>query len=246
MRRKEFAARVWSRLVAFERERALLPRGARVLAAVSGGPDSVCLAHFLSAMARRKELTLALVYVDHGLRKAAASEARFVERLAGKLGVEAFVVKADVGRTAKKRGGGTEDAARVARYEALARLARRRRFSIVAVGQHRDDQAETVLLHMLRSRRLSSLAAMAPRRPLVPGVTLVRPLLAVGREDVRAYLDVHGLPSRLDRSNLSEKYLRNWVRRRLLPLLASKQPRVAEHLAALAEEAGRLTAPDKR
>ncbi|MFI5348867.1 MAG: ATP-binding protein, partial [Elusimicrobiota bacterium] len=75
MRQKEFAARVWSKLIAFEREHKLLPPGRRLLVAVSGGPDSVCLAHFLAQMARRKELTLELLHVHHGLRGRAAAQA---------------------------------------------------------------------------------------------------------------------------------------------------------------------------
>lgn len=244
MRRKTFAARVWSRLVAFERGHGLLPRGARVLAAVSGGPDSVCLAHFLCAMRRRRGFEVALVYVDHGLRRASKSEGRFVERLGRTLGAQVFVVSADVAAAAKRRGGGTEDAARVARYEALARVAAEGRFDVVAAGHHMDDQAETVLLHLLRARRAAPLAAMAASRTLAPGVKLVRPLLSISRADVDAYLELHGLKSRLDRTNRSKRFLRNWVRAELLPSLELKQPRIREHLCALADDVRALTRSD--
>lgn len=246
MRKKAFAARVWGRLVAFSKAQALLPRGGRVLAAVSGGPDSVCLAHFLAQLRRRCGFDLALIYVDHGLRREAAAEARFVERLGAELGAPVLRARADVAAVKRKRGGGTEDAARVARYEALANAARIGGFSTVAVGHHLDDQAETVLLHLLRAERVGALAAMAPRRALAPGISLVRPLLSVGRKDVDAYLKIHGLKSRLDRTNRSKRFLRNWVRLELLPLLELKQPRIREHLAALAEDARALTAADKR
>lgn len=246
MRKKAFAARVWGRLVAFSKSHALLPRGGRVLAAVSGGPDSVCLAHFLAQLRGRAGFELALIYVDHGLRKEAAAEARFVALLGSSLGVPVLRARADVAAVRKKRGGGTEDAARVARYGVLAREARKGGFSAVAVGHHLDDQAETVLLHLLRAERVGALAAMAPLRPLASGILLIRPLLAVRRKDVEAYLEIHGLKSRLDRSNRSKRFLRNWVRLELLPLLELKQPRIREHLAALAEDARALTAADKR
>lgn len=245
MRRKAFAARVWARLVANEKELRLLPPNGTVLAAVSGGPDSVCLAHFLAALSRRKGFALALAYVDHGLRKEAASEARFVEALGRSLKAPVFVLKADVAAAARRRGAGTEDAARIARYEALSKLARERGFSTVAAGHHLDDQAETFLLHLLRSEKASSLGAMTASRELAPGVRLVRPLLAISRDEVKAYLEVHGLKSRTDRSNRSPKYLRNWVRMKLLPLLASKQPRIREHLALLSGQIRALTTADK-
>src|SRR6202044_836959 len=94
---KEFAARVWSKLVAFERERNLLAPGCRVLVAVSGGPDSVCLAHFLAQMARRKGLTLELFHVHHGLRgRAADRDAASVSKLGRAVGVAARVARADI------------------------------------------------------------------------------------------------------------------------------------------------------
>src|SRR4051812_14212377 len=155
MRRKEFAARVWSKLIAFERAHALLPPGARVLVAVSGGADSVCLAHFLVQMARRKRLALELLHVHHGLRgRAADRDAAFVQALGGSLGVPARVAPARVAALAKERGLGLEEAGRKERYRLLAERARRGRFTAVATGHHLDDQAETVLLHLLRGTSL--------------------------------------------------------------------------------------------
>ena len=244
MRRKEFAARVWAKLIAFEKRERLFSRGDRVLAAVSGGPDSVCLAHFLAQLARRRGFSLALLYVDHGLRKAAAAEERFVRRLGAALGVPVLVRRVKVRAAAERRGGGLEEAARKLRYAALARAARARGFNKAATGHQLDDQAETVLLNLLRGRRLAALAGIAPARPLSPGVTLVRPLLSVTREELSHYLSVHELRWRLDRSNLDSQFTRNWLRREILPALARRQPRVREHLAAVAGQARALTAPD--
>ena len=126
MRRKEFAARVWSKLVAFEKSHALLPRGGRVLAAVSGGPDSVCLAHWLSAQARRKNLTGRLPHIHPGLRgRAADRDAASVVKLGERLGLPVSVVRADVKALAKARGLGLEEAGRKERYRQLTLRARR-------------------------------------------------------------------------------------------------------------------------
>jgi tRNA(Ile)-lysidine synthase len=235
MRRNEFAARVWSKLVAFEREQAFLPAGSHVLAAVSGGPDSVCLAHFLAQMARRKGLTLELFHVHHGLRgRAADRDAASVSALGRALGVPVRAARAGVKALAKKRGLGLEEAGRRERYRLLAARARRGRFDVVATGHHLDDQAETVLLHLLRGTSLEGLGGIAPRRPLAPGIALIRPLLPLTRAEVRAYLEVHGLRSREDRTNRDRAFARNWVRAEVLPLLESRAPGVKQRLSAIA------------
>jgi tRNA(Ile)-lysidine synthase len=235
MRRKEFEARVWSKLVAFEKTHALLKPGGRVLAAVSGGPDSVCLAHWLSVQARRKNLDVALLHVHHGLRgKAADRDAESVLALGAKLGLKATVVRADVRGRAERSGGGLEDAGRKERYRALAARARRGRFDAVATGHQLDDQAETLLLHLLRGTSLEGLGGIAPRRALAPGVELIRPLLPLTRDEVRLYLEMHGLKWREDRTNRDPKFTRNWLRARVLPLLESRAPGVKERLSAIA------------
>lgn len=241
-RRKEFAARTWSKLVAFEKRHALLPEGERVLAAVSGGPDSVCLAHWLSVQARKKRLTVRLLHVHHGLRGSEADrDAAFVADLGRKLGLPVGVVRADVKGLARARGLGLEEAGRKERYRLLAARAKRARFAAVATGHQLDDQAETVLLHLLRGTSLEGLGGMAPRRELAPGIALIRPLLPLTRAEVQDYLDVHGLDARRDASNSDPKFTRNWVRLAVLPLLEKRAPGVKERLAAIAEKVRETT-----
>ena len=237
MRRQEFAARVWAKLVAFQKKSGLLAKGDRVLAAVSGGPDSVCLAHHLAEIRRRHGFELRLLHVHHGLRgREADRDAEFVRKLGKSLGLPVQVVSVEVKRRAQARGKGLEEAGRELRYAALREAARRQRCNKVATAHHLDDQAETVLLNLLRGTRLSALGGIPPRRPLGPNLELVRPLLAIRKSEVLAYLRVHGLKYRLDRSNLSERFTRNWLRRRVLPELETRQPRVREHLAGIAEQ----------
>ncbi|MDD5629786.1 MAG: tRNA lysidine(34) synthetase TilS [Elusimicrobia bacterium] len=241
MRRQEFAARIWSKLMAFDRAESLLERGDRVLAAVSGGPDSVCLAHFLRAVARRKGFSVALAHVHHGLRGAEADrDARFVQALGRRWGLPVSVIAVPVRAAARERGQGTEEAARKLRYQALAQEARRLRCNKVATGHHLDDQAETVLLHLLRSSRLEALAGIAPERPLSRGIRLIRPLLPLSRREVLAYLEVHGLSHRSDSTNRDTKFTRNWIRRKVLPLLESRNPSIRERLAGFAAQARAL------
>jgi tRNA(Ile)-lysidine synthase len=237
MRRKEFAARIWSKLLAFDRAEALLKRGDRVLAAVSGGPDSVCLAHYLRTLGRRKGFTVALAHIHHGLRGPEADrDARFVGVLGRRWDLPVSATSIPVRALARKRGQGIEDAARKLRYQALAREARRLRCNKVATGHHLDDQAETVLLHLLRSTRLAALAGIAPQRTLSGKVSLIRPLLPLRRWEVLAYLRVHGLTHRRDSTNRDTHFTRNWLRRRVLPLLESRNPRIRERLAGFAAQ----------
>jgi len=238
MRRREFAARVWSKLLAFDRQEGLLQRSDRILAAVSGGPDSVCLAHFLSTLGRRKGFAVSLLHVHHGLRgREADHDARFVTALGKRWGLPVAVVAVPVRSLARARRGGIEEAARKLRYQALLREARRLRCNKVATGHHLDDQAETVLLHLLRGSRLAALAGISPRRRLSRKIALIRPLLPLRRREIMAYLQVHGLKGRRDSSNSNERFTRNWIRRRVLPLLESRNPRIRERLAGFAAQA---------
>ena len=125
------------------------------------------------------------------------------------------------------------------RYAALTRAARRWKCDAVATGHQLDDQAETVILHLLRGTRLRALGAIAPKRPLAPGIALIRPLLPLSRKEIELYLERHGLEHRVDRSNQSLEFTRNWLRHRILPLLAQRQPRVREHLAGIAAQVRR-------
>lgn len=231
-----------SRLAAFDRAEGLLRRGDSVIAAVSGGPDSVCLAHHLARLAPLRGLRVVLWHAHHGLRgKAADRDAAFVAALARRLGLPCELARLPVAALARRERRSLEDAARRLRYRALGEAARRLRCGKAATGHQLDDQAETVLLHLLRGTKAKGLGGIPPRRRLRElgpraRVELIRPLLPLSRAEVLAYLRAYGLGYRRDATNRSERFTRNWVRRRVLPLLARRNPRVREHLAALAAD----------
>src|SRR5262249_24315970 len=150
--------------------------------AVSGGSDSVGLLRVLAALGPGLGLTLSVAHLDHGIRGAAArADADFVAGLA-----EALGLPLDRGQWQPDRSSHFEANARRARYAWLAEVARRREATAVAVGHTRDDQAETILHRIVRGTGLRGLAGIPPRRPLAEGLTLVRPLLKVGRDEIRA------------------------------------------------------------
>ena len=160
-----------SKLAAFNRAQGLVSARDRVLAGVSGGADSVCLAHWLGAQrAKGRIRALTLVHFHHGLRgKAADRDADSVRALAERLGAGFPVERLAVRDAAAERRAGLEDAGRALRYKALARLAREGAFGKVALGHHSDDNAETVLLHLLRGTKAAGLAGI----PIAVMVTVV-------------------------------------------------------------------------
>lgn len=220
----------------------LVRPGDRLLAAVSGGPDSTCLLITLAALQRSLAFTLHAAYFDHGVRgpRAAAREERFVRELTAALGVPLHTGAGDV--RARARGCSLEEAARELRYRFLARTARAAGCAAVATGHTNDDQAETVLLRVLRGSGLRGLAAMGassrwpvPSRRETP--RLIRPLLALSRADTERCCQDARLSPLLDPSNRSRDFLRNRVRHELLPLLRRYNPRIDDALVRLADAA---------
>lgn len=212
-------------------------RGELIIVGFSGGADSVCLLHFLRHLAKKKHFEIVAVHVNHGLRgKEALADEKFCRLLAKKLNVELIVKKKAVKALAKKQDLSIEHAARKARYEAFAQAARQLGASKIALGHHLDDQAETILLNMLRGTRVEGLCGIPVRRSLNKKVEIVRPLLCITREEVEEYLRENGLSFVTDQTNFDDMYTRNWVRHELLPLLQAKQPKIRQHLCGMAAQ----------
>lgn len=209
----------------------LLQPGDGVLVAVSGGADSLALLAVLRHFAGVWPLRLHVAHLNHLLRPGAGEDARFVETLAGAWGVPAAVEASDVRSYARAHQFSLEAAAREVRYAFLGRVAAERGCAAVAVGHTADDQAETLLLRLIRGGRPGG---MWPRRPLGSAM-LIRPLLDVWRRDLRAYLQQQGLTWREDPTNRDRTFLRNRIRHDLIPLLAGYIPDVQERLKQWAD-----------
>lgn len=211
-------------------------RGEVVLVGFSGGPDSVCLLHFLHYLSRKKHFELAAVHVHHGLRGAAATaDARFCRALCKQWDIPFILKKKAVRALAKKQDLSLEHAARKARYEAFAQAARQIGATKLALGHHADDQAETILLNLLRGTQPQGLCGIPLRRALNKQVEIVRPLLCLTRAEVEEYLQKNELSFVTDQTNLDPSYRRNWVRHELLPFLETKQPKIRQHLVQMAQ-----------
>ncbi len=208
--------------------------GERVAVALSGGADSVALLLALAAARQAEGLVLSAIHVHHGLRGAEAdADARFVRELAARLECPLRVEHGDVPAMAAQRGQGTEEAARALRYGIFRRLLQAGELDAVATAHTLDDQAETVLMKLLRGAWTEGLGGIAPVVE-VPGGRIVRPLLAVTRGEVLVYLEAAGQTWREDKTNAELVYTRNRVRHTLLPLLEEFNPQVRVQMARLA------------
>jgi len=199
--------------------------------AFSGGLDSPVLLHLLASLANTETLPpLSAVHVHHGLQAAADAWPAHCQSICDNLGVPLSVKRVQV-----QPGASLERAAREARYRAFAEVTGAG--EVVLTGQHRDDQAETLLFRLLRGAGVRGLAAMPAQRPLAGGY-LVRPLLDVSREALEVYAHEHQLKWIEDPSNADSRFSRNYLRHRVLPALTERWPQAVTGLARTAEHLG--------
>ena len=215
--------------------------GDTVACAVSGGPDSVAMLHGLLELKDALGISLAVAHLDHGFRDESAEEAEFVRRMAESLGLPFYTEKAGLKERLAGQSVNRQAAARAARYDFLERAADVLHANKIAVAHTADDQAETVLMRLIRGSGMSGLAGIPPVRTVdrrsLGGRPLgvVRPLIYVSRSEVERYLSESNIASVTDPSNLKNVYLRNRIRLELLPVLGTYNPRVLEALARSAE-----------
>ncbi|MDX6384468.1 MAG: tRNA(Ile)-lysidine synthase [Blastocatellia bacterium] len=218
-----------------------LTTNAPVVVAVSGGADSVALLLALNELVKsgRFKLEMVVAHLDHRLRgEASDADARWVEGLATELGYDVRVGRVDVKRRAAKTGDNLEQSGRRARYEFLEKTALAYGAKLVLTAHTMDDQAETVLLNLLRGSGAGGLGGVDPVRPLSAEseVLLARPLLSWAlRQDTESYCRELEVEFRTDEMNLNEKFARVRVRRQLLPLMQSFNPKLVAGLTRTAE-----------
>jgi tRNA(Ile)-lysidine synthase len=209
----------------------MLAPGERILAAVSGGPDSNALLGALVALAEERGVSVCAAHLNHGLRgDEALRDQQCAEAVARRLGVDCVVARS----TALPAGANLEARAREQRYAFLTRIAEEQGCSKIATGHTMDDQAETVLMRLLRGTGPDGLAGI---RPVRDG-HIIRPLIECSRAEVLAFLRAADLPFCEDSSNRDRRFLRNRIRHEVLPLLQSIQPAVKHRLAIAAQFIG--------
>ncbi|MGB5925969.1 MAG: tRNA lysidine(34) synthetase TilS [Dehalococcoidia bacterium] len=233
----------------------LIQRRQLVVVGVSGGADSVCLLHVLAKWRRKLGIRLHIAHLNHQIRRVESqADAEYVSNLAGSLGIPVTIDRQDVAAYRTERKCSLEEAARELRYAFFARVARKVGAHRIAIGHTRDDQVETILMHILRGTGITGLCGLAPCSPLVydsQGMSLpasslslrakrsnllvIRPLLDITREETASYCQKHQLDARIDSSNLLPSFFRNRLRLHLLPLLRQYNPGIDQALLRLAD-----------
>lgn len=198
----------------------MLPAGCSVLCAVSGGADSMCLLHLLLSLRENLSIKVFAAHFEHGLRgEESLRDARFVENACAELGVKCVTEHGSVSDYARKNGLGTEEAARILRYDFLSRTAENLGCSRIATAHNADDNAETMLFNLCRGTGSTGLRGIPPVRG-----NIIRPLLRVSRREIELYLEKHGISHVEDSSNQSDDYSRNIIRHRITPVLKKLNP----------------------
>lgn len=205
----------------------LLSKEELTLAALSGGLDSVCLCVLLHEAGYR----VAAAHFNHGLRgEESDGDERFVRAFCKTRDIPLVVGRGDVAAYAEEKRIGTEEAARILRYDFLERTAKELGAAAIATGHHANDNAETVLFHLARGTGIAGLSGIAPRRG-----SIVRPLLNVTRAELAAYAAQKHLSCREDATNRDEAYTRNFIRAQILPKLEAVNPAAVHHVSEVAQ-----------
>jgi len=232
------------RVLGFIEQHHLVSGGEKLLVAVSGGPDSVCLLHILVKLQEELKAKLHVAHLNHQLRGAESeADADYVSDLARQWGIPVTIERRDVtGHQARQRLS-LEEAAREVRYSFLTQVAGAIGANRVAVGHTKDDHIETILMHLIRGAGTRGLRGLQPYtewKSKTGSLIIIRPLLEISHQETEDYCRHHRLAPRLDASNLSLSPLRNRIRHQLLPLLQSYNPRVVEALL----RTGRIASDD--
>jgi len=195
----------------------LFQRGSGIVIGLSGGADSVCLLKILKELKNEFELKLTAVHLNHNLRGREADEDQaFVEDLCANWNIELEVFKKDVNEIARKKKISVEEAGRITRYGLFNQVLAERKSQYIAVAHQKEDQAETVMLNILRGTGLDGLCGMSMKQG-----NIIRPLLNISRKQIEEFLQKEKIPYRIDSTNLDSDYTRNRIRNELFPMIRS-------------------------
>ncbi len=202
-----------------------------ILVAVSGGVDSTALLHTLLELRSEFDLELSVAHLDHGVRgEASAEDAEFVRKMADELGLNSTVEKRSVEQVKEEESLSIEEAARAARYSFLDRVAREEGVGFIALGHNRNDQAETVIMHLIRGAGLRGLGGMKEKKN-----KYIRPFLHVPRKEINNYVEEKGIDYRFDQTNEDTTFTRNRIRHELIPKLEEDyNPGIVDNIVRLA------------
>lgn len=239
MQSTSFQAKIWQKLIKFDKENNFFKTKQTVLIALSGGADSVALLHFACALGKKKQFKVCACHVNHNLRPTAKRDENLVIKLCKELGVPLIVKKVAVKSLAKKEKLSLEHAARKLRYKALQETAKEFKAKVIAFAHHADDNIETFFLNILRGTQLKGLGGIPAARPF-GDIKIIRPFLCLSKQEILDYCAYHNLPFENDETNFDDIYTRNFIRLKLLPMLEEKQPQIRKHILEICKQVQKL------
>ncbi len=204
----------------------LIKRGDTLGIGVSGGSDSMVLLHYLNEIKEKLDIDIVAITVDHGLRDASDSDCQFVIDYCRQNRIRCHKFSVDAAKTAKEKGIGIEQAAREVRYGVFEALIKKGIVDKIALAHHQADQAETILLHILRGAGISGASGMEYQRDNI----YIRPMLDLPKEDVLKYAYTNGINFVEDETNSDSSYSRNFIRNKIMPMLRKRWPAVDQNL----------------
>ncbi|MFD2115455.1 tRNA lysidine(34) synthetase TilS [Paenibacillus yanchengensis] len=222
-------------LVQFATEQQMWQAGDTIIVAVSGGPDSMCLLHALKRVSHAEQIKIVAAHVNHGFRPVeSAAEQTMVEQFATSLEIPLETIQLQMPAIILATKANAQVAAREQRYQFLQQVAISYGTNFIALAHHGDDQAETVLMHLIRGSGLSGLSGMRAVRQEKQSV-FIRPLLRMNKMDIISYCEQHAVPFMIDSSNLQKDYIRNQIRHDVIPFLSHYNQQLPDALQRVAE-----------
>jgi tRNA(Ile)-lysidine synthase len=246
MHTKSLTLRLWDKIIKNSKKYSLFKNNDKILLAVSGGPESVFMLDFFAKYARKRQIKLLICHLNHQIRgKNADRDENFVRKLGKIYEIETITKKINVPLIAKRKKTSIEHASRTTRYDLFLKIAKRKNFNLIATAHHSDDNVETILLNLIRGTELKGLCGIPVKRILWKKgrkkIEVIRPIICISRNEIMKYLKLNQQHYKKDETNLLEKYTRNWLRKKLIPLIEKKQPQFRAHLTEFAYKLSKIS-----
>ncbi len=210
----------------------MINNGEKIVVAVSGGPDSICLLNILNNIKDKLNIKIVVAHVNHSLREEANEETEYVKNFCKKLNIECYIKKVDIIEISKKNKVGTEEAGRKERYDFFDEVFSKTKSDRIATAHNLNDNAETVLMNIIRGSGLSGIKGIEEVRDY----KYIRPLIEISRKEIEEYCKENKLDPKYDKSNKENIYTRNKIRNILIPLLEKEfNPNIVKSISKLSE-----------
>jgi len=216
------------------KKHSLVKKGDRILLGVSGGPDSLFMLYQFLSIQKEYRLNFICIHLNHALRKEADDEEQFIKDICNKFKVKFISEKKNVGKFFD--GDSLEQTARNLRFDFFLKCSRQTKFKKIALAHHRDDLAETVLMRVIKGSGLKGLRGFLPKTKF-KRLTVIRPLIEVRKQGILSWLESKNIDYCIDKSNFEDKFFRNYLRLKLIPLLKELNPNIIDNLSNLAYSA---------